>query len=78
MTLMEQGLPYSATMLFNCTNSDIMPVINRPPVGIDNDDKHHKVIIKRQTKMTKIKTLPKFLYLLIGSTVVVQWEDWGP
>ena len=64
-------------MPFNCPMRGIMPVINIPLIGIGNDDEHHKVIIKRQTKMTKTKILPKILCLPIGSTVVVQHEDWG-
>ena len=59
MTLLGQGLPSPATMLFNCPIRGIMPVINRPPIGIDNDDKHHKVIIQRQTKNNKDKETSK-------------------
>ena len=56
-----------------------MPIMNRPLVGIDNDEEHHKVIIKRQTNNDKDKdTSKKFVSLPIGSTVVVHWEDWGP
>ena len=53
-----------------------MPVINRPPTGIDNDDEHHKVIIKRQTKYDK-DTSKNFVSFPIGSMVVVQHEDGG-
>ena len=60
-TQLGQGLPSPAMMLFNFLIRGIMPVINRPPIGIDNDDEHHKVIIKRQTKMTKTNLLPKIL-----------------
>ena len=62
MTPLGQGLPSPATMLFNCPIRGIMPVINRPLMGIDNDVEHHIVLIKRQTKMTKTKILPKLLY----------------
>ena len=46
-----------------------MPVINRPPIGIDNDDEHHKVIIKTQTKNDNTKMLSK--------TVMAQHEEGG-
>ena len=49
MTPLGQGLPSPATMLIR----GILPVINRPPVGIDNDQEHYEVIVKRQTKDDK-------------------------
>ena len=76
MTLQGQGLPCPATMLFNYPIRGIMPVINRLPMGIDNDDEHHKVLIIRQTKDDK-DTSKHFVSLPMGSTVVVQWEDGG-
>ena len=50
-------------MLFNCQIRGLMPVINRPPIGVDNDDEHHKVIIKRQPKNHKDKVTSKKLCL---------------
>ena len=45
---------------------------------MDNEDEHHKEIIKRQTKNDKDKDTSKnFVYLPIESTVVVPCEDWG-
>ena len=76
MTPLGQGLPSPATMLFNHPIRGIMPEINRLPVGIDNDDKCHKAIIKRQTENDK-DTSKNFASLPMGSTVVVEWEDWG-
>ena len=56
-----------------------MPVINRPPTGIDNDDEHHKALIKRQMKNDKDKdTFKSFVSLPLGSTVAVQCQDEGP
>ena len=52
-----------------------MPIINRPLVGIDNDEEHHEVITKIQTKNKKDIYSKKFVSIPIGSTVVVQWED---
>ena len=30
-----------------------MSTINRPPIGINNDDEHSKALVKRQTKNDK-------------------------
>ena len=38
MTPLGQGIPSPATMLFNHPIRGIMTVINRMPIGIDNDD----------------------------------------
>ena len=65
-------------MQFNHPIKGIMPIINRPSVGIDNDKEHHKLITKRQTKNDKDKdTSKKLVSIPIGSTVAVQWEDGG-
>ena len=50
MILLGQECPSPATILLSCP---IMPIINGPPVGIDNDEKHHEVITKRQKKDNK-------------------------
>ena len=50
-----------------------MPVINRLPVGSDNDEEHHKVIIDRQSRNDKVDdTSKRFVSLPIGSSVVVR------
>ena len=73
MTPLGQGLSSSAAMLFNCLIKGIMPIINRPIVGIDNDQEHYKVITKRQMKDDKSKGTPKiYVSIPIGSTLVVQ------
>ena len=78
MTSLGQGLPSPTTMLFNYPMRGIMPIINRPPVGIDNDEKHHKVLIIRETKNDKGKdTSVHFVSIPIESTVAVQWEEGG-
>ena len=69
MTPLGQGLPSPAMMLFNCLIRGIMPVINRPLIVINNDDKQHKVIIKRQAKNDNGKDISKNVVSLpIGST----------
>ena len=77
MTPLGQGLPSLAMMLFNCPIRGIMPAIPRLPIGIDNDDEHHKVIIKRQAKNKDKDTSKNFVYLPLGSTLVVQCKDGG-
>ena len=78
MTPLGQGLPSPITILFNCPIRGILPIINRPPVVIDNDEEHHEVIIERQTKNGKDKDTSNFVSIPIGSTAVIQWEDGGP
>ena len=78
MTPLGQGLPSPTTILFNCPIRGIIPVINRPLDGIDNDEEHPEAIIKRQTKNDKDKDTSKnFVSIPIGSTVSVQWKDGG-
>ena len=73
MTPLGQGLSSPATMLFTHLIRGIMPIINRPPVGKDNDQEHYEVIIKRQMKDDKTKDTPKvYVSISIGCTVVVQ------
>ena len=56
-----------------------MPIINRLPIGCDNDEEHHTALIDRQNKNNKGKDTSKNLVSLpIGSTVAVQREDGGP
>ena len=68
-----------ATLLFNCQIRGIMPIINRPPVGLNKDDEHYEVWVKRQTNNDKSNDTPRmYASIPIGSTVAVQCEDWGP
>ena len=41
-TPLGQGLPSPAMLLFKCLVRNIMPVMDRPPINIDNDDEHHQ------------------------------------
>ena len=73
MMPLGQGLPSPAIILFNHPIRGIMPVINRPPVGINNDDEHHKALIGRQNRNDIGKDTSKsFVSLPIWSTVAVQ------
>ena len=47
-TPLGQGLPSLAMFMFNYPVHIIMPVIDRKPVSVDNDDKHHKKLMHRQ------------------------------
>ena len=55
MTPLGEGLPSPATTLFKCQIQDIMPIINRLLIGSDNDEKHHKMLIGRQSKNNNVK-----------------------
>ena len=72
-TPLGQGLPSPAMLLFNCPVRDIMPVMDRPPINVDNDDKHHQTLMHRQGKNDQGNDTSKiFMSIPIGSTVVVQ------
>ena len=49
-TPLGQGLPSPPMLLSNCPVRGILPVIDRPPINIDNDDKHHNTLMHRQGK----------------------------
>ena len=77
-TPLEKGLPSPAKLLFNCLVRGIMPVMDRQPINIDNDDKHHKNLMHRQAKSDQDSDTSKnFMSIPIGSTVAVQQEDGG-
>ena len=78
MTPLGPELPSPATMLFNHPTTGIMPIINRPVVGRDNDEEHYEALIKRQTENDKKQDTPRYYVSIpIGSTVVVQQEYGG-
>ena len=57
----------------------IMPIIDRKPIGGDNDDDHLSKLMHMQHRNgTNNDGLPVFASIPIGSTVVVQQEDSGP
>ena len=75
-TPLGQSLPSPATLLFNHPVCGIMPVIDRKPISVDNDDEHHKKLMHRQGKNdSNNDTSQTFVSIPIGSTVAVQWED---
>ena len=54
-------------------------MIDRRPVSVDNDDKHHTKLMCRQSKNdTNNDASHVFAFIPIGSTVAVQQEDGGP
>ena len=72
-TPLGQGLLSPAMLLFNNLIRGIMPVMNRPPINRDNDDKHHQTLVHRQGKNDQDNDTSKiFMSIPIGSTVVVQ------
>ena len=44
-TPLGQGLPSPAMLLFNFPVRGIMPVMDRPPINVDNDDKNHQTLM---------------------------------
>ena len=78
MTPLEPGLPSLATILFNNPIRSTMPKINRPPMGIDKDEEHYEVLIKRQTEDDKNQGTPRnYISIPRATTVVVQHDDGG-
>ena len=78
-TPLGQGLLSPATLLFNCLVCDVIPIINRKPIGRDSDNEHHSKLVHRQHKnVTSNDASPVFASIPIGSTVAVQQEDSGP
>ena len=66
-TPLEQGLPSPATLLFNHPVHGVMPVIDRKPIGGDNDDEHHSKLIHRQHKNdTNNNASPVFASISMG------------
>ena len=57
------GLPSPTTLLFNHPIRGIMPIINRPPIDLNNDDEHYEALVKRQMKMIRIIILPESMPL---------------
>ena len=70
-TLLGQGLPSPATLMFNRQVHGIMPVLGHKPVWTDCDDKHHSKLVDRQQRNNNDAS-PVFASLPIGSAVAVQ------
>ena len=78
ITHLGQGLLSWAMLLFNHLVKGIMPLIDRKPISMDNDDEHNKNLMHRQGKNGWHKDTSKiFTSIPMGSTVAVQWEDGG-
>ena len=72
-TPLGQGLPSPVMLIFNCPVRGITPVMDSPPINIDNDDRHHQTVMHRQGKNDQDSDTSKiFMSIPIGSTVVVQ------
>ena len=56
-----------------------MSIVNRPTIGLNNNDEHYEALVKRQTKNYKNHDTPiKYAFVPTGSTVAVQCKDGGP
>ena len=73
-TLLGQGLPSPATLMFNRPVHGIMPVADCKPIRQDWDDKNHHKQVERQQKNNN-NASPVFAFIPIGSTVAIQQED---
>ena len=63
-------------LLFSGTIRGIMAVINRSPISADDDDGHCKTLVAEIHNTDKnYYTLRDYNSILIGPTVVIQWED---
>ena len=47
-TSLEQGLPCPVTLPFKHPVGGIIPIIKRPPVNSNDDDKLYEALVKRQ------------------------------
>ena len=51
-TLLDQGLPSPATLMFNGQVQGIMPLLECKPIGQHCDEDHHNKLVDRQPKIT--------------------------
>ena len=78
MTPLGSELPSPAALLFNHPIRGTLPIISRPPVGVNNDEEHHEVLVDKETKDDKNQGTPiNYVSIPTGFTVVVQHEDGG-
>ena len=64
-TTLGPGLPSPASLLFNHAIGGILPIINRPLIGLNNNNDHHETLIKIQTKMIRTVVLPEYMLLFL-------------
>ena len=71
-------LPSPTMLLFNHPIRGIIPIINRPLIGLNSDSDHYEALVRRQAKNAKNHDTSRiYASIPIGSTVSVQHEDWG-
>ena len=63
LTPLGPGLPKLATLLFKHPIRGIMAAINRPLIGVNNNNEHYKALVKRQTKMIRTMILWEIMLL---------------
>ena len=71
MTLLGQGLPSPATLMFNRLVCGIMPILDHKPLVEDCDDECHAKLTETQQKNNN-DTSAIFPCIPIGSAVAVQ------
>ena len=57
------GLPSPTTLIFNFPTRGIMSIINIVPISIDNNDEHHKTVVRRQIKMIRNIIFPEIILI---------------
>ena len=55
-----------------------MPTINRPLIGVNNNDEHYEVLVKGKQKWLEPWYFRNYALTPVGSNVGVQWEEGGP
>ena len=72
-TPLKPGLPTSATLIFNCPIWGIMPILNRLPINLDNNEESYEALFNREAKNDKkYDTARNYDLFWIGSIIVVQ------
>ena len=62
LTPIIPGLPGPAKLLFNGPSRGIMLRFSRPPIGCDNDESNHFVLIKRQPQASEDVNTKGFVF----------------
>ena len=64
-TPLGPGLPSPTTTTIHCQIRGIRPIINSPPIVMNDDDEHYEALIKRKMKNYKNHDTPKYMLLFL-------------
>ena len=62
---LSETIVVCSALRVNCLVRGIVPLIDRTPINIDNDDEHHTHLMHRQGKMTETMIFQKSLCLFL-------------